>query len=126
MQKFGRGSRVRVDADESRVIRLQKGHGGWHKEMKKVTACFCIINRGGPKIAHVGNYMVVGMESVRLPMHSAQHQVNGVERMETSFRLNIFVTMAIIYKPGQQYVLDSYLHIQILGMKLKCSNFNIM
>ncbi|KAI0234483.1 hypothetical protein LSAT2_015246 [Lamellibrachia satsuma] len=35
LQKFGRGCQVRLDDKESRVIRLQKGHGGWHKEKIK-------------------------------------------------------------------------------------------
>ena len=78
--------------------------------MKKVSTCFVLLVI--PKIVYVGNYMVM-----RLPMHRVQHQVNSVERMETSFRLNIFVTIPIIYISWQQYVLNAYLHVQILAMK---------
>ncbi|KAK2173002.1 hypothetical protein NP493_911g00002, partial [Ridgeia piscesae] len=34
-QTFLKGERVRVEADESRASRLQKGHGGWNSKMKK-------------------------------------------------------------------------------------------
>ncbi|KAI0227684.1 hypothetical protein LSAT2_021813 [Lamellibrachia satsuma] len=34
-EEFVRGNRVRVDADVSRSSRLQEGHGGWNKDMKK-------------------------------------------------------------------------------------------
>ena len=84
--------------------------------MEKVTTCF--VSLVSPNIVYVGNYMVVGLESVRMPMHSAQHQVNSVERREMSFHLNIFVTIPTIYIPWQQYVLNVYLHVHILAMNL--------
>lgn len=40
LQKFGIGDRVRVDSDKMKTIRLQKGHGEWIAEMKKVILVF--------------------------------------------------------------------------------------
>ena len=43
-QMFVKGERVRVEVDASKASRLQEGHGGWNKKMKKVTVLLHRMN----------------------------------------------------------------------------------